>query len=491
VPQDPEQALRELEASVLFAPDFPKRVNYTHDEQQRLSQSEIEAWRRPKREAIERARANYKHLCGLVVALGKARYTPAVPTLARLWRECALVPVRGAVGPALFQMQSEQAWAALEAMIEDVDADSVLWGVRVIFERDPAKAYDTFEPLFREDRTGAHVIAKKALSTFAPVGWRVKDGRRVLSWTNPCAPDWLKQDVRWLDLSACLRRDGTFGGVAREVLRNADPEDRAAALTRARAIEPPVRIDIRRARDGQLLARYRSGEFEAVWREMRSFSHIGGEYREEVSDVAQETMRRVARNADRIAERLQAAGWKALTGQLRTPPSPSDLEVFGRIASMAGSPVPPSLQAFWTLVGGIDWVWNYKLDEASPDLGVAVPVIDQDPLYVDPPSVVDHVFAYWEDQRDQSDPDLVDPFALDLAPDFYHKANISGGPAYGIELPFFGADPPFVNERHHLTFVDYLRLCFRWAGFPGLEDHSEREDVRRFIAEFGRDLEPF
>jgi hypothetical protein len=72
-----------------------------------------------------------------------------------------------------------------------------------------------------------------------------------------------------------------------------------------------------------------------------------------------------------------------------------------------------------------------------------------------------------------------------------HKANTSGGGPYGIELPFFGADPIFANEAHELPFVDYLRLCFRWAGFPRLERHADRSDVREFLDVMSKGLVPF
>ena len=39
------------------------------------------------------------------------------------------------------------------------------------------------------------------------------------------------------------------------------------------------------------------------------------------------------------------------------------------------------------------------------------------------------------------DPELDDPCNLDLAPDNKHKAKISGGSPYGIELPCLGTDP--------------------------------------------------
>jgi hypothetical protein len=48
--------------------------------------------------------------------------------------------------------------------------------------------------------------------------------------------------------------------------------------------------------------------------------------------------------------------------------------------------------------------------------------------------------------------------------DYLHEADISGGPPYGIELPFAGANPIFSNEEHAPPFIDYLRLAFHWAG---------------------------
>jgi len=492
VSQGEERLLRELEASILFAPDFPKRINVTYDQQQTLSPLEIENQRRPKHEAIERARGDFRHLSDLVQALGAARYEPAVPTLARLWRECALEPVRIKAGHALFAMRTEEAWRALESMIEDCDHLSVHLGVKVIFTRDALRAYDAFEPWFQDDRQGARVVATKALSFLAPNGARFDEGRRIPVWNDPQAPDWLRNDPRWLDLCARLRRDGIFGPLARRILREAAPTAQAAALDRARRAEPLLTPIVTRTHcAGDLVARYRSGAFEAVWEEIKSHSRIDGEFREEVLEVAAEMMSRVARNADLLSERLRAAGWTAFTGNLRTRPYSDRVKIFERIESLTEGPVPPSLRAFWSIVGGIDWVWDYIKDEARPDLGVGLPMDEMDPLYVDDASAVNHVFEYWEAQRNQPDPDLVDPFVLDLAPDHYHKANISGGAPYAVELPFFGVDPPFANEAHRLSFVDYLRLSFRWAGFPGLEAHGEREDVRRFVAAFGQGLEPF
>ena len=201
-------------------------------------------------------------------------------------------------------------------------------------------------------------------------------------------------------------------------------------------------------------------------------------------------MRRVARGADVLAERLAALGWVPLYGELRTRPRTEDREVMRRIEETTGAPLPVSLRAFWEVVGGINFVWDYERGDA-PDLGVDLPMDDMDPLWVDAPEEVTRLFEEWADRRSGVDPELAGPFNLDLAPDYLHKANTSGGAPYRFELPFLGADPVFVNEAHELPFVDYLRLCFRWACFPRLELHADRPDVREFLLVMCNGLERF
>jgi hypothetical protein len=38
-----------------------------------------------------------------------------------------------------------------------------------------------------------------------------------------------------------------------------------------------------------------------------------------------------------------------------------------------------------------------------------------------------------------------------------------------VALPCDGADAPLLEEWHETNFVDYLRVAFRWGGFPGWE----------------------
>jgi hypothetical protein len=41
-----------------------------------------------------------------------------------------------------------------------------------------------------------------------------------------------------------------------------------------------------------------------------------------------------------------------------------------------------------------------------------------------------------------------------------------------MAIPDSRADGELLNERHGLLFVDYLRLCFEYGGFPGYEGRS-------------------
>jgi hypothetical protein len=484
------EMLRELQEAIASLP--PSRRSLERDREEQVSLSKRARPTSPeKRAAIEAEARVYAPLGKLIRKLGDARYEPAIPLLARIWRERIHRPLRIDAGHALFAMKADEARSALESMIGDDNHLSRFLGVRAVFERDPDRAYDYFESRFREADSGSRAVAWQALHLFVPTSRSLVQGKSVPRWAEARAPSWLKRDPRWLDMCARLRRDAVLGDVARDVLRYADEDHTRRALSRARQEEPPRMIDQRVKRIGDLASRYRSGQFDAVWRDIRSLGNIDGDLRAEALEVAEETMRRVARNADLLAERLRGEGWEPLFGKLRTEPSSSDVGVFERIESTTGSLLPSSLRAFWTIVGGIDWVWNYHSGKPLPPLGVDVPMDEMDPLCVHAASDIGYLFEEWEEQRKQPDPDLVDPFRLSLAPDYLHKANISGGAPYTIELPFFGADPLFAYERHELPFVDYLRLSFRWAGFPGLDEHGDREDAQRFVSRFGQGLEPF
>lgn len=488
----PEQRLRELKRSELFSSDFPKRMHLTHAQWAGLSEKQQAQARSAEAVAARRAKDNTWALVDMINEIGRAQDESAVPLLAMLWSDCALDPVRTAAGHALRGIGTREARAALESLIEDADHLSVFLAIRAIFDSDPGTAFDRlaayFDPL-RVSQLGGSVIPYEILQTFGPV-WNSNAAAGESDWAMR-QPRWFEQDVRWMDLCVRLRRDERLGRPARDVLRLVESDRVRAMLSHARIREGPVTVRWQSAASGDLLARYRRGEHEAVWTELRAHEAIDADCRAEAITVATETMTRVARCADLLAERLAARGWTALTGRLRWQPSAEGSRTMNEIEQFAGALLPPSLRAFWNCVGGIDFVWNYNKDEQAPDLVTGLVTAEMDPLFVFAPDYVVDLLSEWRERRSDVDPELDDPWNLDLAPDYLHKANISGGSPYGVELPHLGADPIFVNEEHGLPFVEYLRFAFRWGGFPGLERHAHSVEVRRFLAEMTKDMEPF
>jgi hypothetical protein len=489
----PGRLLRSLRESVLFSADFPRRRRLSHAEWAALGEEERGRSHDPGIAAIRRVK-NAWELADIVSELGKTKYPDAVPLLAELWANCALQPVRNAAGHALRTIGTPEARRELLGLIEDADHLSVYLAVAAVFDEDAASAFDRFSHYFDSGRVaqpGGAVIPNAVLATFAPSSFAAgRNGEMTPRWGDSRAPTWLRQDARWVGQCVALRHDKELGHTARTVLRYADPDLVGPALEEAKAREGPRVVRPVTRAVGDLLARYLRGEHVPVWNELRSHEALGGDLLAEARAVGKETMSRVAYNADVLAQRLATSGWVPLYGELRTGPRTEDQEVMRRIEEVTGAPLPISLRTFWEVVGGINFVWDYNSGDA-PDLGVDLPIVEMDPLCVDPPEVVTHLFEQWEYERSGVDPELTDPFNLDLAPDYLHKANISGGGPYGIELPFLGADPVFANEAHELPFVDYLRLYFRWAGFPRLERHADRPDVREFLEVMGKGLEPF
>lgn len=52
-----------------------------------------------------------------------------------------------------------------------------------------------------------------------------------------------------------------------------------------------------------------------------------------------------------------------------------------------------------------------------------------------------------------------------------------------MTIPDLRADGELLDERHRLFFVDYLRLCFQFGGFPGYEGASAPPAELRALAE--------
>jgi len=232
------------------------------------------------------------------------------------------------------------------------------------------------------------------------------------------------------------------------------------------------------------LERYRAGEHEQVWSELHSLgaAALSDEHRGQAEQVIAETMRRVRGNCEKIVSRLHAMGYRFgiypdgsagyySMGPLFDPNDDGEADI-ATLESAVG-PLPLSLLAFWRIVGSVDLVGMYP----GWPRGL-------DPVVVNPPTAAVSELDEMDEKLDS-----LGHFEASLAPDDFHKDNVSGGAPYSVQLPCQGADFRLLHERHRLHFVSYLRMgILRFGGFPGIEG---REAELASLSVLRRDLEPF
>jgi len=204
-----------------------------------------------------------------------------------------------------------------------------------------------------------------------------------------------------------------------------------------------------------LLDRYLAGEHEAVWRDLLA---LGAAVRDDphAADalaVAYETMSRVEANVRTISGRLTQLGFSTGDGPLHAPPKRSVNTRIRELEKETGT-LPISLRAFYEIVGSVDW--NGQLEGLLPSTRPQV----ADPLVVIPIEAAIETARYFADTEEK--------WVL-IAADGLMKANTSGGDPYQMEVPNASADGVLRFECHDLNFVEYLRLVFRFGGFPGYE----------------------
>ena len=134
----------------------------------------------------------------------------------------------------------------------------------------------------------------------------------------------------------------------------------------------------------------------------------------------------------------------------------------------SGQPYSPDLKA------GVEASKEFLEGFQRPG-AAAGPDVESDPLVVEP------YFGDVEDGMDDSDNEEADlawrdeaePHDAILAPDPIHKTGQSGGEPYCIRFPDAAIDAPLYGEEDYGTFIEYLRICFRWGGFPGLRTSAK------------------
>jgi hypothetical protein len=206
-------------------------------------------------------------------------------------------------------------------------------------------------------------------------------------------------------------------------------------------------------------------------------------------------------DAQRLAADELLAGWREREAA-RPPKAPSPaadslknkrvfcpprkkVVTFIRKIETMGVLVPLSLRAW------IEEVGHVSLAGAHPSLcfweDSSVPGVHADPLMVFSDSVMLEMEG-WLEEREAGAASA--PLDIVIGWDAKAKARLTIDDeqldyGYSIAVPDGSADAPLKGEPHQTSFVDYLRIAFRWGGFPGWEKQPERPEKELAILKEG------
>lgn len=395
-----------------------------------------------------------------IVALGARNDVESVDTIATLLTRHPMTRVQTACALALAELRDPRAYAIVDAGLQG--GPNEVQFLRSAIFRDLTTAYDRF------------ATAEPALLS------RVLFQIRGNTIPRKLDPDPLVVDPRWIDLAASRRRDPYVGGAARAVLSALPREVQHAAIARHPiSIAPNAPAIIPSPRDW--IARYRAGE-HAVWREVSRHADAVAQHsdlRAEALALATEIMQRVRANRDAVRATLIASG--AQLGPEAPPATDADL---ARLIAITG-PLPIAIEAFYRTVGSILLVpggaapdrYHYGPSTLEAD---GISLIALDPLESSPVTDLDHQLDDYTHRCAESHPDVVGPFRAEIAPDFLHKQDISGGGPLAFDLPpadpVEAIDPWLLHDHFDTRFVPYLRHAFKFGGFPLLQVASWPRD---------------
>lgn len=134
-------------------------------------------------------------------------------------------------------------------------------------------------------------------------------------------------------------------------------------------------------------------------------------------------------------------------------------DAIAKIESQVGT-IPSALKAFYREIGSVNFCGHH------PEWhGCDYP----DPLVIYPPEAAISQLDEYLDDREEHDK-WYGGFRIPIAPDYYHKEDVSGGMWYGVAVPAVASDPPLLEEHHNTTLLGYINLSMNWGGFLGLEN---------------------
>ncbi len=235
-----------------------------------------------------------------------------------------------------------------------------------------------------------------------------------------------------------------------------------------------------------LIERYNNGETVSVWQDIETMGQAAfkPEIYSEVEEVLDETFSRVRYNLDVIHEELLKIDYKFNLDESYSSSKPVNKplknadKLLGNLDKMVKpfGYVPVTLKKFYQIVGSCNFGWDYENNET-------LMWHYSDPIQIG--SLDDLIQEMkdndWQEMMDENVGDG-EPVYLELAADFYHKDNVSGGMAYSIEITKQPSiDSLFLFEEHETTFVNYLRICFENCGFSRITNPKSNNKYKAFF----------
>lgn len=232
--------------------------------------------------------------------------------------------------------------------------------------------------------------------------------------------------------------------------------------------------------------RYLNGETEQVYEDIYKLGEDAflKENFPDIEKVLTETFERVAYNLEVIYNELTNINYlfkKKFNYNFERPlvkPLPNTEKLLHQLDKSVErfGFVPLSLKMFYGIVGACNFGWDYNTNQdfiwrcadpiqiSSVD-GIVSEIIETDFL--------EGLEEYYNEDGFVS---------LPLSADYFHKDNISGGPAYALQLtPRPSIDGQFLNEEHETTFINYLRICFDNCGFSRITVENNKNDYQSFF----------
>ena len=229
--------------------------------------------------------------------------------------------------------------------------------------------------------------------------------------------------------------------------------------------------------NNELITSYIEGETHKVWDYV--YSHYPIDQKnplyEEITPLLELFFDRIKFNIDTIYNRLLHIGfifdtsWEVEPGCGIHRLSP---ETIIGVEQKIGS-LPLALRLFYQKVGSINLLGTHP----------EIPLTSyRNPLFILPLHIAIYDYEEWLINCQEYGVQHVGPYGINISPDAYHKANVSGGEGYKIQLPNLTVDGTIENEPHHLNFINYLRTSILVGGFPSFQTaYDLPSDMRHYL----------